>query len=69
LRRLRIGTAFASVQDKVTHSDRAPKAMKHPTLLRLSDNPRFVRATVVVAWVLSMVAMLSMVALIMAGMR
>jgi hypothetical protein len=43
--------------------------MKHPTLLRLSDNPRFVRATVVVAWVLSMVAMLSMVALIMAGMR
>jgi hypothetical protein len=43
--------------------------MKHPTLLRLAHNVTFVRVIVVVAWVLSTVAMLSTVALILAGIR
>ena len=42
---------------------------KHPTLLRLAHNVTFVRVTVVVAWISSMAAMLSMLALILAGMR
>ncbi len=41
--------------------------MKHPTLRRLAHNVTFVRVTLVVAWI-SMVAMLSLLALILDGM-
>ena len=40
--------------------------MRHPTLRRLAHNAVFVRVTLVVAWI-SMVAMLSMLALILDG--
>ena len=48
-----------------TISNRTLQARKHPMLGRLARNATFVRVTVVVAWITSMVAMLSMVALIM----
>jgi hypothetical protein len=38
--------------------------MNHPTLRRLAHNATFVRVTLVVAWI-SMVALLSMLALIL----
>jgi hypothetical protein len=42
--------------------------MKLPTLHRLAHNVTFVRVTLVVAWI-SMVAMLSLLALILDGMN
>ena len=51
------------------HTNRIREAVKHPTLLRLVHNPTFVRVTVVVAWISSTVAMLSVLALILASMR
>ena len=51
------------------HANRIRQAVKHPALLRLVHNVTFVRVTVVVAWISSLVAMLSVLALILAGMR
>jgi hypothetical protein len=50
-----------------TISIRTLQAMKHPTLRRLAHNVTFVRVTLVVAWI-SMVALLSSLALILDGM-
>jgi len=41
------------------------KAMKHPMPDRLTRNVTFVRVTVVAAWISSVLAMLSIVALIL----
>lgn len=46
-------------------SNRTLQVTKHPTVGRLAHNVTFVRVTVVVAWISSMVAMLAMVRLIL----